>query len=383
MRILLISRGVPSKKDPQYGCFEYDQAKALAKLGHNIIIASVDTRFRLFWRKWGLSISHLEDNIISYKLFICPSIFLRPFGNNAVEKFVEWQWKKIACLVQKREQTIDIIYSHYLFNSYYTLKCFTNINAPIVALEHWSAINQDQIAPNVMRMAEYTYSKVNQLLTVSEPLKQRIIDLFSVHPIVVHNMVGKEFHYMNIQSEKPITFITVGSLFPIKNHTLLIAAFAKLKLPKDTWQLVIVGEGSERKKLQNQIDKEGLSQNIHLIGTKPKAEIANLLNSAHVFVLPSISENFSVAVLEALACGLPVVASICGGIKECIDKTNGLLFEVGDLNGLARCLQFMYEHAQDYDRYAIATNCQARFASEVIAKQLSTIFENVKYHNKL
>ena len=158
---------------------------------------------------------------------------------------------------------------------------------------------------------------------------------------------------------------------------MLIAALAKAKLPRDKWQLILVGEGDERLALQTQIMKEGLTKNVHLVGLKNKQEIAQLHNNSHVFVLPSRSENFSVAVLEALACGLPVVASICGGIKECIDEKNGLLFEVDDVKGLTQCLEHMYTHYQDYDRQTIAKDCQARFSAEVIARQLTDIFEHI------
>ena len=126
-----------------------------------------------------------------------------------------------------------------------------------------------------------------------------------------------------------------------------------------------------------QIDESGFSENIHLVGSKNKLEIAQMLNESDVFVLPSRNENFSVAVLEALASGLPVIASICGGIRECINEKNGILFKVDDVEGLSLCLKYMYEHHQDYDRQAIADDCKARFSSEVIAKQLTEIFEDV------
>ena len=167
-----------------------------------------------------------------------------------------------------------------------------------------------------------------------------------------------------------------------KGFDLLPKAFALADLPKDKWQMLVIGEGEEHATLQQQIDTAGYHDNIILTSKKGKEEIARLLNQSNVFVLPSRNENFSVAVLEALACGLPVVASICGGIRECIDEKNGLLFVVDDVEGLAKCLKHMYEHYQEYDRQAIADNCQARFSSKVIAKQLTDIFEDVlaKHH---
>ena len=81
MFIALISRGVPSKRDPQWGCFEKDQAEALVAVGHKVAVISVDSRFRLYWRKPG--ISHYRLNGIDYyDCFWVPGIIThRLFGN--------------------------------------------------------------------------------------------------------------------------------------------------------------------------------------------------------------------------------------------------------------------------------------------------------------
>ena len=160
-----------------------------------------------------------------------------------------------------------------------------------------------------------------------------------------------------------------------KGYDLLISAFERLKLPKDKWELLIIGDGEERANLQTQIGRVGLSDNIQLVGKKDKSQIMEILLKSDVFVLPSRSENFSVAVLEALCMGMPVVASICGGIKECVDSSNGLLFPVDDIDSLSHAIQEMYIGYSRYDRERIAQESRARFSPEVIAKQLTEVFE--------
>ena len=377
MNIVVISRGIPSKRDAQWGGFEFDQAKALANMGHKVIVASVDTRFRFYWRSFGLTEGE-KNGIKTYNMFFCPTAVSGLLGRKFKEYIMRRQWLRMVEVIHARMEHVDVIYAHYLFNAYYAVQCMQSLHAPVVAMEHWSALNREPIAKEVVRMADYTYPRLAQLLAVSQPLKERIQNRFGIPATVVHNMVGKEFKYTASQPNKLFTFITVGSLFPVKNHALLVSALAKLNLPQKEWQLIIVGEGKERIPLQAQIAGAGLSDNIHLVGLKDKQTIAQLLNSSHVFVLPSRSENFSVAVLEALACGLPVVASICGGIRECIDDKNGLLFEVDDTDGLAQCLKYMFEHYGNYNRKAIADDCLARFSPEIIAGQLKDIFETIK-----
>ena len=75
MNIFIIARGYPSKKEPHWGCFENDQAEALANLGHKITILSVDARFRFYWRPLG--IQHKTERMVSiYNIFLCPYALL-------------------------------------------------------------------------------------------------------------------------------------------------------------------------------------------------------------------------------------------------------------------------------------------------------------------
>lgn len=378
MHILIIARGIPTPRDAQWGSFEFDQAKALKAMGHKVTMVAVDTRFRYFWRPLGIT-PRLLDGIQTYNLFYCPSAIIGVLGRKAVDRWMCWQWEQLVRIVQQENEPVDVIYAHYLFNAYYGVRCFSALKAPIVAMEHWSALNQEPMAPQVQQMAQFTYPKLAHLFAVSEPLQKRIQAHFGVTATVLHNMVGDEFGYTPVPAHKPFTFITVGSLLPVKNQALLIDALAALS--EQDWQLIIVGEGRERESLQTQITRLGLTDKVHLVGLKNKKEIVELLQHAQVFVLPSLSENFSVAVLEALACGLPVIASITGGIRECIDSQNGLLFEVNDLEGLTNALKHMMHHYADYDRKAISENCKARFSSEVIAKHLTKIFEAVTTHH--
>lgn len=373
MTILLISRGIPTPTDAQWGSFEFDQAKALAALGHKVIVASVDTRFRLFWRKIGMTVDCI-DGIKTYNLFVCPSAIIGLLGSKMKDKYLSFLWRRLENEILKNEEHIDIIYPHYLFNSFAVIRYMKRLQAPVVAIEHWSELNKQPLPANVRYMALNTYPHVKGIITVAKSLQTRLKELFNLDAQVVYNLVGDEFHYTPVPAHPRLRFVATGSLIYRKGFDLFAKAFAILQLPKDKWELTIIGEGKERHRLQSQIDRNGFTENIHLVGSKNKQEIARLLNESDVFVLPSRNENFSVAVLEALACGLPVIASICGGIRECIDDKNGLLFDVDDAAGLANCIQHMCTHYEDYNRQAIADNCQARFSPKVIAEQLTSVF---------
>lgn len=377
MFILIISRGIPTKNDPQWGCFEKDQAEALAALGHKVVVASVDSRLRLYFRKIGIT-TLSKNNVRYYNSFIIPEAFIKPFGQNICSKLKEWQLERIYSIIEKKWGKPDIIYGHFFFNSYLAIPLCQKHKIPLVTIEHAARFNEKIIDKQSLYQSQEVYKNATDNIAVSQSLRIALQNKFGIDCHVVYNVYGKEFFYQpHYKDSNKITFIATGSLVQRKGFDLLPKAFALLDLPKDKWQMLIIGGGELKNNLQQQIDDTHLHDNIILVGQKGKEDIAKLLNISDVFVLPSRNENFSVAVLEALACGLPVVASICGGIRECIDDKNGMLFEVDDVEGLAKCLKYMFEHYKEYNRKAISDDCLARFSSKVIARQLTEIFENV------
>ena len=128
--------------------------------------------------------------------------------------------------------------------------------------------------------------------------------------------------------------------------------------------------------LQREINTSNLQNNIVLLGQKNKQEIVQLLQQSDLFVLPSRSETFGVVYIEAMACGLPIIATDCGGPRDIVTKDNGLLIPNEDVDALGEAILYMVENIDKYDRKAIAEDCQARFSPKVVAKQLTQIFED-------
>ena len=378
MYILLISRGIPSKKDPLWGCFEFDQARALRSIGHKVVVLSVDERVRFYRRKIGL-MHKVVDGIDCYNYCLLPKKISELFGFNFSSKVSFAHYDFLLKKIIKEHGTPDIIYSHYLTTSYVATLLKKKWNIPLVAIEHWSEINKDKLNSWVKKVGQLTYNNVDRLISVSLSLQDRIVQHFGVNSLVIHNMVGADFFNQKnkFNFDGKIRFVTTGRLVYGKGFDLLPRAFAKLNLPKEKWEMNIIGGGEEYDNLQKQINELKLQDNIHLLGQKTKAEVVDILKISNAFILPSRAENFSVAVLEALACGLPVIASICGGIRECIFDFNGLLFPVDDVDALADAIKYMFDNYQSYDRQKIAEDCKNRFSPEVIAHQLTDVFELV------
>lgn len=373
MNIFIIARGYPSKQDPTWGCFEKDQAEALRQLGHRVTILSVDTRFRFYWRKLGIECG-VHNNIAIFNIFLLPYALLFFLPKKMRDAFYAWQLEILYKRATKQYGTPDVIYSHYLHNTLKAIPLRQKYNIPIVAMEHWSQMAYTPIPKNAISTAKHVYASIDQLLAVSSTLKNNIKQQIGVDSIVVPNMVGREFQYTahDNTNRKTIHLITTGRLIPEKCFDMLIRAVSNISLPL---QLSIIGNGSEKDKLHRLTKKLHMEDRIHLLGHKSKQEIVALLQDSDIFVLPSQSETFGVAYIEALACGLPIIATDCGGPRDIVTNNNGLLVPINNQRALEQAIIQMSSNLHSYDKKAIAEDCQNRFSSDNVAKLITQILE--------
>jgi sugar transferase (PEP-CTERM/EpsH1 system associated) len=122
----------------------------------------------------------------------------------------------------------------------------------------------------------------------------------------------------------------VGNLFPVKGHLTALQGIEGLAARSRNWRLLLIGEGPERQKLEAFVaQRPDWKNHVQLPGTSHR--VPDLLQAMDVYVLPSISEGISNSLLEAMASGIPVVATATGGNPEVVvDGESGLLFRVGD-----------------------------------------------------
>jgi len=131
----------------------------------------------------------------------------------------------------------------------------------------------------------------------------------------------------------------VGRLSPVKGVQYLIKAMKQIHDKIPDARLIIVGDGREREMLEALSIQLGIQKYVQFGGEVPHEKVLSFMQQADVFVLPSLSEGFPMVIIEALACGLPIVASRVGGIPEIImSETNGYLVEARDTETIANSI---------------------------------------------
>ena len=168
---------------------------------------------------------------------------------------------------------------------------------------------------------------------------------------------------------------SVGWLTDVKGHEYLIEAVAKLKPDFPSLHLVIIGSGDRHDALLHQSELAGLRDAVHLLGHRD--DIETCLAGMDLFVLPSLNEGMGRALIEAMAAGLPVIASRVGGIPAVIShERTGLLVPPGDAGALAEALRRLLDRPEWATQLGLAASCSvdSRYGSVSMVHAIESIF---------
>ena len=154
---------------------------------------------------------------------------------------------------------------------------------------------------------------------------------------------------LNLKSDD-FLLVSVGELIKRKNHLVIIEALKQINNPRI--HLAIAGDGELREYLERKIDKLGLKNQIHLLGYR--TDVNKLCNSADAFIMPSLQEGLSVAIMEAMSCGKPIIASkIRGNVDLIDDNKGGILVNPKDVSGFIKAITCFYEMKDNLKKYGL------------------------------
>jgi glycosyltransferase-like protein len=217
----------------------------------------------------------------------------------------------------------------------------------------------DFSSPSLVECQERSIVQPDAVLCVSEPWRARLAERFGVRPTTVPNGVDRRrFRPARSPAERRrdrdaarldgrMTVLTVGGIEPRKGSLTLLEAFARLRelVPEHDPLLLVAGGATlfdyreEVERFRARTAELGIGDHLRLVGNLPPAELERLYRAADLFAFPSVNEGFGLAALEALAAGLPVVASdleVFGSFLE--HGRTALLTPVGDSEALAGAL---------------------------------------------
>jgi len=249
--------------------------------------------------------------------------------------------------------------------------------------EHWTGYTKDNPeglhAKNlfVRRIYRRVYKGAELFLPVSRDLERQVETWFPGIPYeVVYNVVNTDLFYPSdvpAAADHRKKCVHVSTMNYQKNIEGILRVLEQLCVTRQDVDITLVGPYTPEIR-QALAGKGLLDKRISLTGEIAYAEVASLMREADLLLLFSRYENLPCVVLEALCCGLPVIATRVGGIPEVVDNSNGILVDNEREDQLLQAMHTMLDGYAVYDRLLIAKKAAQQFSYPVIGRQLAGIY---------
>jgi len=370
MNVLFLPSHFPSKREPHRATYVYEYARSLA-LEHNVTIVYPQQ----------LGTPGVGDEPFSEEALLEPRIRLVNYTYSQLPK--SWVlsylsayrkvWRRI-----RREWKIDVIYAHIVMPAGVAAVLLGKaLRIPVMLTEHWGPVSQWFKVPSqpwsLQRATlKYTYGQVDYLTAVSSSLAEEISEAFGApahgkldYPLDC-DLFYPELHQPQDVSALHALCVTRGHSWDWRKGVPdLLAAWA-LVAQRTSGKVYLDIVGEEVEKLAPQVAALGISETCLLHPWRPAAELAPLMRRAALLIIPSRYETFGRSGMEALASGVPVVATRCGGPNEYVEEGTGLLVPSGDPHALAEGILAGLERDRFLPPEELARRTRKRFSYETI-----------------
>lgn len=360
------------------GNYEAVQAKALAAKGHEVTVIAV--KYRNFFThafSWSKIRQRKVDGVNVYECnrynFYNSVIYRHKLDMLLRQK----QFFRVFKHMVRQIGLPDVVHAHIIQWAAPAVIIKEKYHLPFVITEHWTKMNAN-ITPSLTMQKTFAYSQADKVICVSDALAANLKRKCDIDSTVIHNMVSDKFFQgqKKVRNNGAFRFIAVGGLRLNKRFDILVDAFALCHFPGNV-SLDIVGEGEERTLIEKRILENGLSEKVKLLGVKTPEEVNELLCQSDCFVLSSRLETFAIVLIEAMAKGLPVIATKCGGPETFVRPEDGLLVEKENASELAKAMMYLKDHSHEYDCDEIRQHCYNNFSQDVIANKIIDVYNQV------
>ena len=298
--------------------------------------------------------------------------------------------KKAEEIIDRENIEFDLIHAHFTYpHGYAAVKLGKKYNIPVVIIAHGYDVYDLPFRDKEWeKKIKWTLNQTNHVITVSQSNKKILVEKLGVSEnklyVIPNGFNSKSFYpiidktnvkqKLNLPLDKKIV-LNVANLHPVKGQRYLIEAVKEIVKHREDVLYIIIGDGMLRKDLKAQIKKLGLENYVKLAGPKPHDEIPLWMNTADLFVLPSLSEGNPTVMFEALGAGLPFVGTRVGGVPEIINSEDyGLLCESANPKDLAEKILIGLD--KEWDREKILEYAK-QFTWENIAKEIMEIYNKL------
>jgi glycosyltransferase involved in cell wall biosynthesis len=277
----------------------------------------------------------------------------------------------------------DIIHAHSIWNGGLLANAISSrYKIPFVLTEHSTAFSRGRVKPWQARWGRKVVASAGALIAVSDPFCSLLGKFFgnsstwrSVPNIVDERFLDEPLPRRSTRDR--FLFLSIAYMEEKKNQEALVRAFAEAFSNDSGVGMVLAGDGPLRTMLESLVRELGLKHQIQFTGMLNRAEVVEAIKHSDAFVLPSKVETFGVVVVEALALGVPVVVTVCGGPESFVSPRDGLVVPSMDIGPLAHAMRQMVMTRHEYVSEEIRARCGALYSGPAVVRQLNGIYAEV------
>jgi glycosyltransferase involved in cell wall biosynthesis len=376
MKVLFVSSWFPNRVTPLNGDFVERHALAVSRVCSTAVLHVMpDTKIQ------GriMEIFEIQKNgLFEVLIYIRRLNGRSKFLSGLVNRLLYGLGYFIGYIIVKKELgKPDIIHSNIIVPASRValmLHRFTGI--PYIISEHWTGYLTEEFK-KISRSYYKPVSKAFALVPVTHSLKDALISFgYNVRFFVVPNVVDTAVFRPASASESagPKRMVHVSSMKDEhKNISGIIRAIRMLHEKRNDFVFTFVGNASLQQK--NLVDEAGLAGCVIFAGEVEHRNVARIMMQSDFLVMFSNVENLPCVMLEALACGLPLISTRVGGITEWFNEKHGILINRGDEKGLYDGMNYLLDHHNEYDRDELNAYAKRNFSPEVIASRFLDIYQ--------
>ena len=384
-KVLFLASWYPSRVDAFDGDFIERHARAIS-LFHKVFVVYVVKDPSIKNGKTTVN-KEIAGNLISFRGYYPYSKFKSGFLEKIHSNYLSFRLhKKIFKIIQEEFGMPDIVHLNVLMKAGFFARWLKKkYRLPYVLSENWTGYYPENKNGFLQKPALYkkiskrVYTDCDLPLPVTKDLGEKMNKLFGVIKqfMVIPNVVDTSlFYFENQIAKKKKRLIHISTLGYHKNIWGILHSIKKLYQQRQDFELLIVGNPSSE--IIEWSKKNGLYERcVIFTGLISYQEVATHLRNADALVMFSRYENLPCVILEALCCGLPVIASDVGGIREVINNENGILIHSENENELLESMNHLLDNLEKYDKVSIASSASKKFNYQTVAQQFTFAYQTV------
>lgn len=382
MNVLVLSHLYPNPISNMYGSFVHNQACFLKEHCQIEVVAPVPwfplpgfglwSAYRRVPRREvldGIEVRHPRRFALPRRIFFTKL----------------WRFH-LKALLNTVEGVPDIIHAHCAYpDGLAAVEYSRQIGCPVVISVHGHDVRELPAANSRWRtLIARALGQAAAVIVSSRDVRERVralgVEEGRIHSIP-QGVDCQQFKMENARSpgEGGWRILYVGRYDPRKGIGVLLQAMPLVRRRADVRLQLVGGSAASgtAADYRRQVSALQLADCVEFVPEQPHDQIAKFMAAADLFVLPSFYDSFGIALIEAMACGLPVVATRCGGPEDIVDPAVGRLVAVGDAEDLAAGILAVLENYDRYDREAIRQQAEARYDYRQVAAQIHALYEDV------